>query len=143
MTFLHSGIMQYERPAEDLTANEKALLKVAKIYNVKLVFLSKEWCDAYGTFENGHSAGNEIMIDMGFKTDSRESAAFFHELGHVLLGRACRRNPERSGPSEKLKTEAFCWKVGMCAALKTCGVQWSKDTLDYAYERFSSYFEKH
>lgn len=126
---------QYQEPQTDF---DRELVKVAESYKIDLLFLSKEFCDLFGYRNNGHSSGcSSIYLGAYFDNNSIKTAAFFHELGHILIARS--KISHILHKASHVKYEALCWKIGFASARKTYKITFNETEMKYAYNCLMTY----
>lgn len=107
------------------------ILKLANKYGV-IVVRDEENCDR----NQGSSAGKNLWLGE-FDDPDLEIVAFFHELGHALLGQVLKG---RSHKMSELSGEGTAWELGLGLAFEN-GYEWDYESkqLQYARKCFFSY----
>lgn len=108
----------------------EALIIIATKYNVS-VQRDTENCED----NSGSSAGKEIWLG-NFDDSEIETAAFFHELGHTLSSKVCKRGYTMT----RLSSEGLAWELGLGIAFEH-GYKWDRDSpvMIWAREQLKTY----
>ena len=90
-------------------------------------------------YNKSYICGREITMGV-YDDEDKRLAAFFHELGHLLVHKKYRR---KRAP-EQMKTlhwEIEAWNCGIFHAYKKFGIVFNENTIKWAYKQAMTYYK--
>lgn len=103
------------------------IIAFAKKYDV----IVERQIDDYGINCGAYSGPNLIWLSSTFDDPEEELAAFFHELGHIELGRLANKISHHMCI---VSSEGAAWEIGFAIAAKE-GYKWNYHSKAYQYGR--------
>jgi hypothetical protein len=119
--------------------------KVAKDYDIKLLFISDNNIDKYSIeynidkqclYNNAYLLGDSIILLGIFKENEVRNAVFFHELGHTVINKAF----EKLVHNDVMFIEYQAWIEGLKIAKKYNYI-FSKQTFKHILKLLNTYYK--